>query len=63
MRFNTTAPYRENAMRNVTVNELDACLTELNKILANMDKRIAELEAKAAKPAPARKSTAKKVSE
>ena len=50
-------------MRNVTVNELDACLTELNKILANMDKRIAELEAKAAKPAPARKSTAKKVSE
>lgn len=50
-------------MRNVTVNELDACLTELNRILANLDKRLTELEAKVAKPAPARKAPAKKVSE
>lgn len=44
---------------NVTVNQLDQVLTQLNEILAKQSARIDVLEAKVDKPAP-RKAPAKK---
>jgi hypothetical protein len=46
-------------MRNVTVKELDECLTQLNGILAKMSSRIESLET-ALKEKPAPKPTARK---
>lgn len=48
-------------VRNVTVKELDECLTQLNTILAKLTDRIEALEEAAkAKPASTRKTATKK---
>jgi prefoldin subunit 5 len=55
--------HRENVymVRNVTVKELDECLTQLNKILSKLTDRIEALEEAAkAKPVSTRKTATKK---
>ena len=55
----TIRPQGERMVRNVTVKELDECLTQLNGILAKLASRIESLE-EAVKAQPSPKPTTRK---